>query len=367
MMTVSIVGCGFVADLYMRSLAAYPDIQVAHVFDRDPERCKSFAAYWGVMACTCFEDVLQAGGLVLNLTNPAAHFDVTRACLEAGCHVYSEKPLAMSMQDAQALVDLAQAQGVMLASAPCSVLGEAAQTLAKAVREDVAGKVRLVYAELDDGFILQAPIGQWQSESGRIWPAEDEFSVGCTMEHAGYYLTWLIAMFGPVVRVMSGAAELVPDKPGKDHAPDFSVGVLYFENDVVARLTCSIVASHNHEIRVFGDKGVLKLTKAWDNAAPVRFHRRHVLRRRLIEAPIGRRIRISGQTHAKVKRFGAASMNFALGPVEMLSALHEGRDCRLSMAFALHLNEVTLALQNGGGVHDMQTRCDVMEPMPWAM
>jgi hypothetical protein len=62
-------------------------------------------------------------------------------------------------------------------------------------------------------------------------------------------------------------------------------------------------------------------------------------------------------------------MNFALGPAEMLAALRENRPCRLSADFALHLNEVTLAIQNAGdstGAQKMTTTCPPMEPMPWA-
>jgi hypothetical protein len=75
-------------------------------------------------------------------------------------------------------------------------------------------------------------------------------------------------------------------------------------------------------------------------------------------------------THPKVKRWGAAEMNFALGPMEMVEAIETGRPPRLAGDFALHLNEVTLAIQNAGrsrGVQGMQTHCDRMEPMPWAM
>lgn len=62
-------------------------------------------------------------------------------------------------------------------------------------------------------------------------------------------------------------------------------------------------------------------------------------------------------------------MNFALGPAEMLAAIEEGRPCRMSAQFALHLNEVTLAIQNSGdssGAQTMQTRCSPIEPMEWA-
>ncbi|MEZ5913912.1 MAG: Gfo/Idh/MocA family oxidoreductase [Paracoccaceae bacterium] len=373
MTSVVIIGCGFVADLYMRSLQVFPEIRVVGAFDRDTARAGAFCEHWAIARHDSREALLAAlpvGGVVLNLTNPSAHAEVNRACLEAGHHTYSEKPLALSMEDARALHALAQERGLMLASAPCSVLGEAAQTLAHAVRAGVAGAPRLIYAELDDGFIPQAPLEKWQSESGAPWPFVDEFRVGCTLEHAGYYLSWLIAMFGTVTHVVAASAECLPDKRGvAGAAPDVSVATLFFENGPLTRLTCSIVAPHDHRIRVIGDRGVLELNRAWDNAAPVRFRRRLVLRRRLLESPIARRHRVAGPEYPKMGRWGAASMNFALGPREMLQAIAENRPCRLSSDFALHLNEVTLAIQNAGrdsGSQTMTTRCEKMEPMPWA-
>ncbi|MCT4556940.1 MAG: Gfo/Idh/MocA family oxidoreductase [Pelagimonas sp.] len=370
---VVLLGCGFVADLYMRSLAVMPDIQVAGVYDTNPERLRQFCAYWSVPAKPSFDRLLADApdALVLNLTNPHAHFETTRACLLAGRHVYSEKPLATDFEDAKALFDLAADKGLMLASAPCSALGEAAQTLGHALRQNIAGAPRAIYAELDDGFVPQAAYDKWISESGAPWPFEDEFRVGCTLEHAGYYLTWLIAWFGSVRTVVAASAETIPDKAGNGpYAPDLSVATLFFENGPVTRLTCSITAPHDHSIRIVGDKGVLSCKAAWDNAAKVTFARRLTIRRRLMEHPLPRRIRLKGPTHPKVKRWGAAAMNFMLGPDEVLSALRENRPCRLSNAFALHLTEVTLAIQNANettGAQRMTTTCDPMEPMPWAL
>ncbi|SEP94874.1 Gfo/Idh/MocA family protein [Thalassovita taeanensis] len=370
---ITLVGCGFVADLYMRSFRQSPSIRVLGAFDRNPERAAAFCAHWNVPQLNSMEDLFSAqprDGVILNLTNPDAHFDVNSACLEAGFHTYSEKPLAMEMAQAVALHALARDRGLLLASAPCSVLGEAAQTLAHAVKSGVGGVPRLIYAELDDGFVSQAPVLDWKSESGAPWPYVDEFRVGCTLEHAGYYLSWLIAMFGSVRTVVAASGRVIPDKLGvADAAPDVSVATLFFEDGPTVRLTCSIVAPHDHRIQVVGDKGVFRVSRAWDNGAPVRFHRRIRVRRRLIDSPLGRRIRLKGPTHPKVGRWGAASMNFALGPVEMLEAIAEGRPCRLSSDFALHLNEVTLAIQNAGedtGAQRMTTSCSPMEPMPWA-
>jgi predicted dehydrogenase len=368
------VGTGFVADLYMRSLNTFNELKVVRATDISRARLDAFCAYWKVRAAQNLEELLNSGGpespdLILNLTNPTSHFDVSRACLEAGKHVYSEKPLAISMDDAHALCALAERKGLMLASAPCSVLGEAAQTLWLALRRKEIGDVRLAYAELDDDFVSQAPYRKWSSVSGAPWPFRDEFTVGCTLEHAGYYLTWLMAMFGTVERVIAASANLIPDKLGDDlqTGPDFSCATLFFRSGLVARLTCSIVAPHNHGLRIIGDAGVLEIDQSWNNSAAVRVRRRFALRRRLINNPIARRLKIKGATHPKVERWGAAAMNFALGPAEMIAALKEARPSRLSAGFALHLNEVTLAIQSGNGVHVMQTACPPMEPMTWAV
>lgn len=373
MTEIAIIGCGFVADLYMRSFASFPDQRISSVFDTNATRLTQFCSYWSLDPApsqTAMLETLPVGSLVLNLTNPKAHSAVNRAILDAGHHTYSEKPLALEMDDAIALHDLARSSGLHLASTPCSVLGQAAQTLSKAVRDGAAGDIRLIYAELDDGFIPQAPYKDWVSESGAPWPFEDEFHVGCTLEHAGYYLSWLIAMFGPVRDVIAASSEVFPDKPGAHGTSDFSVATLFFERSgPPVRLTCSIAAPHDHQIRMIGDRGVLSVKKAWANSAPVKFHKRMIIRRRLLENPIGKRIVLKGATHPKVKRWGAAEMNFALGPMEMVEAIQTSRAPRLAGDFALHLNEVTPAIQNAGrtrGLQTMTTRCDLMEPMPWA-
>lgn len=369
---VALVGAGFVADFYVRSLSTFFEMRIVGVFDINAARLKSFCSHWGLPAAESLEALLADGpnapDLVLNLTNPSAHFEVSRACLEAGRHVYSEKPLATSMEDAFALDELARVRGLLLASAPCSVLGRAAQTVALALRRGEIGKVRLVYAELDDDFLPRAPYQTWRSASGAPWPYRDEFLTGCTLEHAGYYLTWLIAAFGSVSRVVAASANLIPEKLGGDEtAPDFSCATLFFASGVVARLTCSIVAPHNHSLRIIGDDGVIEVDHSWDNDAAVRIRRRHVVRRRLINSPISKRLKISGPTHPDAGRWGATAMNFALGPKEMLDAIDEGRPCRLSAGFGLHLNEVTLAIQKGEGDTLMRTNCPAVEPMRWAI
>ncbi|SHJ02938.1 Gfo/Idh/MocA family protein [Wenxinia saemankumensis] len=365
---IVLIGCGFVADLYMRSFRLHREARILGAWDRDPARLRAFTDHWSLDAFPGAEAAFAAarGGIVLNLTNPSEHAGVTRAALAAGAHVFSEKPLTSDMGEARALAEAAGRAGLHLASAPSSVLSRAAQTLLHALRAGRIGAPRLVYAELDDGFIPQAPVRDWQSASGAPWPWADEFRTGCTLEHAGYWLSWLIAAFGPVSRVVTAAEEVLPDKPAGG-APDASVATLTFRGGgPMARLTCSIVAPHDHRLRIIGERGALEVDAAWDNAAPVHVRPRFRLRRRLVDSPLRRRHRLPGrQSHPFVTREGAASMNFALGPLEMAGAIAAGRAPRLAGDYALHLTEVTLACQRTG-VHEMTTACPPMEPMPWA-
>lgn len=363
---IAIVGTGYVADLYMPSLRTFPCLEVVGAWDVDRDRLAAFARHWSVPAATSFADLVsRRPAIILNLTNPYAHAEVNRAALEAGLHVWCEKPLATGFADAEALTALAAERGLHLASAPCSLLGQAAQTAWAAIREGRIGAPRLVYAELDDGFLPAAPWRRWRSASGAPWPAADEFRTGCTLEHAGYYLSWLMAMFGPVRRIVSASARLLDvDQTGAGHAtPDYASATLFFDS-IAARLTCSIVARHDHRLRIFGDTGVLELDEAWANGAAVRVRRRHAIRRRVIDSPIARRVPAAGSGHPMVGRRGAASMNFALGVAEMAMAIAEDRTPRLAGGFALHLTEVSLAMQAGGD-HRPRSSFEPVTPMEW--
>ena len=163
-MKLGLVGCGFVADQYIATLDAHPHLSLEGVYDRNAERARAFAECHGQRCYESLEALLADDiDLVLNLTNPRSHAEVTSRALMAGKHVYSEKPLAMSMADADRLLDLAEKNHRTIAVAPCSALSPAAQTLWKALKDDAIGTVRVVYANFDDGMIApnQKPWG-WQ-------------------------------------------------------------------------------------------------------------------------------------------------------------------------------------------------------------
>jgi predicted dehydrogenase len=371
---IAIVGCGFVADLYAGTLGLHPDLALLGVTDRDPARAETLAGLHGAAVYPDLGALLADPRVetVLNLTPPESHLAVSRAALEAGKHVYSEKPLAMDLADAQALRALAEQKRLHLSGAPCSVLSESAQTLWRALRENQVGPVRVVYAEMDDGMLHKMPYERWRRPSGIPWPYRSEFEVGCTLEHAGYTVTWLIAFFGPAREITAFRSVQVPDKrPGEAirSAPDFSVACIRFESGVVARLTCSILAPRDHSVRVIGDEGVLSVRDSWFYSEAVVRRRWLQLGRRTLLSPLGRRCRPARSPSRRLPRRGAAQMDYLLGVQELADAIREGRASRLSADFCLHTNEVVLAIH--GALGDASpyvpvTRCEPMQPMPWA-
>src|SRR4051812_39329261 len=144
-MHIAIVGCGFVADYYMATLSLHPGLHVAGAFDRDARALARFTAAHTTRAYSSLAQLLADDQveIVLNLTNPRSHAEVSRAALEAGKHVYSEKPFATELAEAKRLVETAEEHHLLLSSAPCSLLGETAQTIWRALRDQLIGPVRL--------------------------------------------------------------------------------------------------------------------------------------------------------------------------------------------------------------------------------
>jgi predicted dehydrogenase len=367
-MNIAIVGCGCVAEFYGTTLGNYPNLKLVGACDHNERNLQAFCQRWSTRRYANLEQLLEDPSvqLVLNLTSPRSHYDVTRKCIEAGKHVYSEKPLAMESEKARELVDLADQRNVYLACAPCSVLGETAQAVWKALRENVIGRVRLVYANFDDGMIApkESP-WLWRNESGVPWPAKDEFEVGCTYAHAGYLLTWLAVFFGPALNVTAFASCLLNDKgiAVESMAPDFTVGCIEYGNGVVGRVTCSLVAPKDKSITIIGDDGILTVAEVRNDICPIYvrpvpagrwrggIERRLNNIRRSLRVPgcetdwhLWDRYPLLGKPPGRFVSQGKP-VDFSRGPAELADAVEKKRPCRLSAKLGWHITELVESLQ----------------------
>jgi len=386
---VAIVGCGYVFDFYMAKWRHHPDLRLVGVFHIDAERLRRVSAFYGLKAYDSFDAVLAdaAVEMVVNLTSIASHHGVTRRALEAGKHVYSEKPLVTDMAQARDLADLAKARGLVLSCAPSNLYSDSVLTMWQAVRAGAIGTPVLAYAEFDDSPIYLMRPETWRSASGAPWPFEHEYESGCTWEHAGYHLVWLCALLGPAVSVTALAKETIAHKAGQQSGlvgtPDFTVGLIHFASGAVARLTCSIVAPADHRIRVFGREGEISIDTYRDYQAPVRLERysgRSLSGRRLRmvrESGLLRRLfgiggrkmplvrharsqsRPSWFTRGGFRRRQEGEQDKVLGIALTAHAIREGGQAPFPVDFILHVTELTLAIQaagENGATHRLDTR-----------
>ncbi len=393
-MNVAIIGTGYVASHYANTLTDHSELRLVGAFDCNPSNLARFCNRWPVKRYEALDEILldPSVEMVVNLTNPRSHFGINRLSLEASKHVYSEKPLAMVPSDASKLVDLARQHGVRLAAAPCSLLSPTCQTLWKAIEDGLVGRIRLVYANFDDGLIApnSAP-WNWTNSLGVPWPAKDEFEIGCTYEHAGYVLTWLAAFFGPARRVSSFSSCQVPDKgiPVDSMAPDFSVGCIEYAENVVARVTCGLVAPRDKSITIVGDRGTIFTANVRNDESPVYYRRyptegvlgaverrvdwiRRTCERFLPSVPWnGHEWKFQRKCPPAIKNtrgFFVDKRDFSNGLAELASAIRENRPCRLSAELALHIVELTEALQHPerfGGSRTISSTFDPILRLEW--
>jgi predicted dehydrogenase len=397
-MKIGIIGCGFVFDVYMGTWAKHPRLEIAGVTDRDRARVAAVGRHYALRGYDSNEALLADPkvDIVANFTSIESHYEVTKAALEAGKHVYSEKPLTSDLNRARELMALAESKGLHLSCAPSNALGDTSQTMWKAVEDGAIGEVRLVYAEFDDNPIyLMSPEG-WRSPSGAPWPYLHEFEMGCTWEHVGYHLSWMCAMFGPVESVTAFSKQVLPDKTDKPlnppDTPDFSVACLNFKSGVVGRITCSIGAPQDHRMRIIGNRGELSADTYRHYQCPVRLEPftklsmharksitvRHSPFLQWLTGSGGRRIPLvrnvppgaeriidTGGSRwspkawiGRIKRREFGQQDKCLGLAELADAITTGRQPFPSHDFTLHLTELTLVIQGAGtnsNTHIMET------------
>ncbi|HEY0259742.1 MAG TPA: Gfo/Idh/MocA family oxidoreductase [Lacisediminihabitans sp.] len=196
-MRIGVIGVGNISAQYFAHIPGLPNLELVAVADVNEERAREVAGQQGVRALTVDELLADAAvDAVLNLTIPAAHAAIGIRALEAGKHVYGEKPLALNPAEAEPLLTLAAEKGLRVGSAPDTVLGTGIQTARKA---------------LDDGAVGQ-PIAaaiHWSAPGHELWHPAPAFYYqpggGPLLDMGPYYLTSIVTLFGPIARV-SGTA-----------------------------------------------------------------------------------------------------------------------------------------------------------------
>jgi predicted dehydrogenase len=352
-LNVAIIGCGNIAPRYAATLAPYSQIEIVGATDIDPDRAQKFVATFGGTAYPSLEELLadDAVDVVVNLTIHHAHSAVITQCLKAGKHVHSEKPLAMTYDEAKALVQLAEQKGLRLSCAPITYMGEAQQTAWKVIREGRLGTVRVVYAEVNWG-----RIESWHPAPSAFYAVGPLFDVGV------YPLTILTSIFGPARQAVGYGRVLHPDRvtnEGKSFhidTPDFVVAIVELTNGTLVRLTTNFYVGHHSKqkgIEFHGDQGSLYIDSFQNFHAAVEFAEYN---KRYEPVP-----------YVKEPYQG---IEWGRALVEMADAIKEGRPQRATGAQAAHVVEIlcaiTTSLQQGGPVK-ITSSFTPPEPMEWAL
>jgi len=351
---VGVIGCGNISDIYLQNLSGVGSLRVVAVADQVRERAEAKARQYQ-LACLTPDELLADPDifLVVNLTTPASHTSIARRALSAGKHVYGEKPLALTAEEAHALLQLARDRDRRVGSAPDTVLGAGIQTARKLIDDGWIGRPVAATAFM----ISHGPEG-WHPDPAFYYQP----GAGPLFDMGPYYLSALFQMLGPVARVsaiatQSFAERVIGSEPHRGeriavHTPTHVSGSLEFVSGAVATLVHSFDIWHANLpcIEIYGSEGTLEVPD------PNTFGGRVAIRRfdadRAMEVPL---------------LFGWSENARGLGVRDLVAAIAEGRMARADGVIAAHVVEVMEALLNSArsGQHqNIASRPDRPLPMP---
>ncbi|MEX0956920.1 MAG: Gfo/Idh/MocA family oxidoreductase [Rhizobiaceae bacterium] len=356
---VGIVGCGNISAAYFSLSKQFKGMEVVACSDVDMKAAKARAKEFGVRAETG-PNLLAAKDvdIIVNLTIPAAHYDVSKAAIDAGKHVYSEKPFVLSVKEGLDLKKQADKKGLRIGSAPDTFLGGAHQLARKIIDSGAVGNITSGTA-----FVMSHGMEHWH-------PNPDFFFLpggGPILDIGPYYVTNLIQLIGPVRRVAAFSAtpaleRTITSKPRhgqkiKVKTPTTIHSVLEFENGAIITLNASWdVWSHGHSpMELYGEEGTLHVPDpnffggVVSQAKPGKASKPQSWKHPF---GIGNQKRPDGSMLANYRTSGLSDMALAIAA---------DRPHRCSLELALHAVEVmTGVLQAGetGKVVTMKTSCE---------
>jgi predicted dehydrogenase len=263
---VGVVGCGVIAHNYVRGSVAFDTFDIVACADLDEHVAAAFGAEHGLRVATVDELVADPEiDAILSLTPPSAHAGVVRAAFAHGKHVYTEKPLAISVADARSLVALAAERGLRLGCAPDTFLGSAYEAGRELIERGVIGEPLGVTAAL----LVGGPDG-WHPNADIFYREGG----GPMLDLAPYQLTAVASLLGPYAEATGFAATPtlvrrlgVGPRAGEEFAVDVPTHVaalLRLERGPLLSLTVSFEATEQYEsnLVVHGSEGALELPDA---------------------------------------------------------------------------------------------------------
>lgn len=331
---VGIIGCGNISGIYLQNLTkAFHNVELVACADMIAERAEAKAAEHGIKAMTVEAMLADPGiSVIVNLTIPKAHAIVTLQALEAGKHVYLEKPFAITREDGLAMLAMAGKKGLRIGCAPDTFLGGGIQTCRKL---------------LDDGWIGK-PVGAtafMTCHGHESWHPDPEFYYetggGPMFDMGPYYLTALVNLLGPVAGAAGHADVTFPTRTitsakkfGKVvevEVPTHITGLLRFAGGQSATVMTSFDVWHSQlpRIELYGSEGTLIVPDPNSFGGPV------LLRR-------------MGQTEwAEMPlSHGHADNSRGIGVADMARAIASGTPHRADMTLAYHVLDVMHAIHD---------------------
>ncbi|UXN72123.1 Gfo/Idh/MocA family oxidoreductase [Devosia neptuniae] len=342
---IGIIGLGNISAAYLKASKDFLVLDIRAVADMNPAAAKARADEFGLKAVdldAIFTD--PSIDIILNLTIPKAHVEVGLRAIEAGKHVYSEKPLGIVFAEGKKLVEAAKAKNLRVGSAPDTFLGGSHQTSRRLVDEGALGQLVGGTA-----YFMCPGHERWHPNPAFYYEAGG----GPMLDMGPYYITDLVNLLGPVAKVSGFGTKLrdtrtitSKDRNGEIipvHVPTHVSGTLVFHNGAVVQVTMSFdVAGHKHvPLEIYGTEASLIVPDPNHFGGQIQ----------LLEK--------GGEWTDIATDMPYAEGNYrSIGLADMAHAILEGRPHRCNGDLALHVLEVMEAFETSsmsGRVIDITT------------
>ena len=345
---IGIVGVGAISGIYLKNLTElFREVEVAGVCDLIPERAQKAADEYGVRVYKDMHELFADPKveIVLNLTRPYEHFEVTKAALLAGKHVYSEKPIAVDMDEATELVELAKKMGLLLGGAPDTFMGAGIQTARKIIDAGLIGDI----VGADCAMICHGH---------ETWHPDPEFYYkrggGPMLDMGPYYVTALCNLLGEAKTVVgitkkSFDTRLITSKPHFGEVIDVDVdthlaGCIEFSSGAIVQIitTFDVHYSGQAKFEIYGTEGTLVVPDPNTFGGNVLLLRPEDFEKVTVDPGLMKPEEITmyrGYRHMPLM-FGYRENSRSLGLADMCKAIRTGREIRANCDLQIHVLEI---------------------------